>query len=437
MTWLTALPVIQKQHLSIHATAIFKSLTVAALTLGVGAGAAFAAPAVSTTPSPDYTVYVTNQADNTISVIDSATRKVVDTFHLKAASKDKLAAMAHDGTLHAAHVMTANDPVMDVQMMTDFGPHHVARSPEWCGGRFDAMRGGVSTKPCPGPYWLYTSNIVDGSVSFIDSETGHGVKTIDTGERTHGVTLSPDGRTVWVANKGDAVGVVDVDGKSPATLIPTPFNSNWVLFSEDGKHAYVNGKACSEFTGPNGHGGKTCTYHVGIIDVASRKLLEVLTAEKGVKNEPVPAGATQVYSLENDHHYISVVRHNGKDTVRFSEIEYYSHGAIPSPDGKQVFVTTPGENMVTVVDAQSGAIIKKIKVSENPHIPAVSPDGKYVWVVCRGANTVDIIDTRTLAVVASVPVGERPHGITISPGSASASLVVRPEPPAILTLAAD
>lgn len=351
----------------------------------------------------NYKVYVTNQADNSLSVIDGTTRKITKLIRLNADT-------ARRDPGHGDHT---SDPVMDHQMMTDYGPHHVTVSREWCGGRHDALRGGMSNLPCgQGPRWLFTSNIVSGSVSVIDEETGNTKWVIPSGSQTHGLILTPDQRQLWVANKGRSVGVIDLTTRA-VQQIDVPFSTTWVMFSKDQGTAYVNGKSCEGGDGENET--KNCTYRVAEIDVAERKLGKIVEATKGGATSPAEPGAEQEFALENDHHIVSIVHGKDGDRIRLSEIDTYAHGVVKSRDGQHAYVTVPKENHVVVVDTSSGAILTKISVSDNPHIPAISPDGRYVWVVCRKANVVDIIDTVTWKKVDQVPVGKRPHGIAIEP----------------------
>lgn len=389
-----------------------------ALMLFISATALIAAHAAPTrAEDKPFVVYVTNQADNTISVIDGKTRIVTATHALNPAPAQiggDHGSAGHSMPDKAAPHAMPMDPIMDANMMNDYGPHHVAFSKEWCGGSVDLLRGGVSTAPCPGPRWLFTSNIVAGSVSAIDLATGKSAYVFRAGTKSHGIALTPDQREIWVANKGGTVGVIDLATRTLAAEIEVPFNSTWTLFSRDGKTAYVNGKRCAERQPGVHYTGDDCTYSVAVIDVPTRRITSVMALPKGTKAKPVAAGATQDYARENDHHIVSLVRTGATEQIRAVEIDTYAHGAIASLDGKHIFVTVPSHNHVAVVDARTGVLLKKIPVGENPHIASISPDGSEVWVVCRKADKVDIISTASLSVIASVPVGLRPHGIIIA-----------------------
>jgi len=61
---------------------------------------------------------------------------------------------------------------------------------------------------------------------------------------THGLTLSPDGRKLWVTSLGDdRMYVYDVAAKKVTGWVPTGKCPNWIAFSPDGKYAAVSNSA--------------------------------------------------------------------------------------------------------------------------------------------------------------------------------------------------
>ncbi len=61
---------------------------------------------------------------------------------------------------------------------------------------------------------------------------------------THGLTLSPDGRKLWVTSLGDdRMYIYDVDAKKISGSVQTGKCPNWIAFSPDGKYAAVSNSA--------------------------------------------------------------------------------------------------------------------------------------------------------------------------------------------------
>ncbi len=117
---------------------------------------------------------------------------------------------------------------------------------------------------------LYVSQDLQDAVSVIDTATNAVIEQIDarapagvipagpryTGTAPNSVTLSPDGRTLYVTNGGaNSVAIIGVSGAGPhsvAALVPTGWFPQSVTLSADGTQLYiVNGKSDQ---GPNpGH----------------------------------------------------------------------------------------------------------------------------------------------------------------------------------------
>lgn len=97
---------------------------------------------VVASPALAYTVYITNHGDDSISIIDGQTKQVLDTVKL-----------------------------------SQTNPHLAVLSPD-------------------GKY-LYTANVGSASVSIFDTAQKKEVGVIPTDKGCHGVTLAPDGKTLW------------------------------------------------------------------------------------------------------------------------------------------------------------------------------------------------------------------------------------------------
>ena len=93
-----------------------------------------------------------------------------------------------------------------------------------------------------------------------------------------------------------------------------------------------------------------------------------------------------------------------------------------TPDGDFVYVGSKGTNTITVVDARSRAISTQLRDERfsAPHGSAVSADGRYVFITQSATDadpgsphghTVAVIDTSTQELVRLIPVGQGPTGI--------------------------
>jgi YVTN family beta-propeller protein len=72
-------------------------------------------------------------------------------------------------------------------------------------------------------------------------------------------------------------------------------------------------------------------------------------------------------------------------------------------------------NVVSVIDIATNAVIATIPVGAGPIGIAITPDGTRAYVTNEDSNTVSVIDTATNTVVATITVGVHPVAVAITP----------------------
>ena len=82
--------------------------------------------------------------------------------------------------------------------------------------------------------------------------------------------------------------------------------------------------------------------------------------------------------------------------------------------GAKVYVTNESSGTVSVIDVARNSVIATVPVGVRPAGLDVDAYGREVWVANEGSNTVSVISVATNAVVETVPVGIAPHGIAFS-----------------------
>jgi len=91
--------------------------------------------------------------------------------------------------------------------------------------------------------------------------------------------------------------------------------------------------------------------------------------------------------------------------------------AVPSPDGKLVYVADHTADCVAVIDPAAGKKTAEWKAAGGPVALALSADGKTLYVTLQKANAVAALDTGSGKEVKRIPVGFRPAGVAIAPKS--------------------
>jgi YVTN family beta-propeller protein len=335
----------------------------AALALAVGLGA------TPTEAAPF--AYVANQGSNNVSVIDTATNKVVTTIGV------------------------------------GFGPEAIAVTPD---GNHAYVVGGGG---------FGSSGISSGTVSVIDTATNTVVAMVPVGAIPRGVAVTPDGTHAYVASWffSPSVSVIDTATNTVVATVPlSNINPIAVAVTPNGKYAYVAG-------GVSGHPPTAApTPTVFVIDTASNTVVAEVTV--GEVNNPYVVISTGV-AITPDGKQVYVTNSFPLDTV--SVIDTASNtvvatvpvggnpgGVAVTPDGTRAYVT--GSNTVSVIATAADTVVASVPVAGYSSGVAVTPGGKQVYVTNSfPVDTVSVIDTASNTVVATVPVGDDPGGVGIIP----------------------
>jgi len=91
------------------------------------------------------------------------------------------------------------------------------------------------------------------------------------------------------------------------------------------------------------------------------------------------------------------------------------YAALPSADGKAVYVTDQTADCVAVIDPAAGKKTAEWKVAGGPTCMALSADGKTLFVTLQHANAVAALATDSGKETKRVSVGFRPAGIALAP----------------------
>jgi YVTN family beta-propeller protein len=286
--------------------------------------------------------FVPNQKSGSISVIDTATDKVVRTLKAEGQLGDRLQAIdanARGTTLYvvdAGHeqlvaIDIAGDRVRQkvaigadaegVRLAPDErllavcaeGQHQVllvdassfaisaripvqGRNPEHCEFTLDGKQ-------------LVTSNEGSDNLDVIDLATRTSVATIASSGHPRGAGFVPRTKDLYVAQESaNGVDVIDFAARKKVASIPTAERAAGVSVSHDGKRVYV----------ANGSGS------VSVVDVASRKVIKQIAVGKRPWNMAL------------------------------------------TPDGKKLYVANGRSNSVSVIDTATLKVVAEIAVGELP-----------------------------------------------------------------------
>jgi YVTN family beta-propeller protein len=294
-------------------------------------------------------VYVTNSLGDDITVIDLASRKVIDDIHV-GKGVHGICAPA-DGrriftTIESEHnlkiIDTATDKIVNTIALTG--------RPNQCATTTDGHYVGVPIRD-------------HNSIDIVDTELNKVVKVLPVSTPHNSYNASSNDRMFVSSMGGHTINLIDLKTMSyiekvPVGGIPRPY-----AVSRDGRILY------SALTDLHGF---------IIASVSDRKLIERVELPEAPPSSCILEPRTP------------------------------THGLALTPDDKKLWVTSLGDGGVYVYDVATKRLSNEIHTGKCPNWITISPDGNYVAVSNSASDDCSIIDANTRREVARVKVGKGP-----------------------------
>jgi PQQ-dependent catabolism-associated beta-propeller protein len=305
------------------------------------------------TPAFGFSVYVSNERDNTVSVVDSTTMEVVDT--IKVGQRPRGITISHDGSL--VYLCASDDDT--IQILDTATREIVGTLPSGPDPELFVLS--------PDGRTLYVANEDDNLVTVIDLERRAVVTEIPVGVEPEGMGVSPDGKVlVNTSETTNMAHFIDTATHQITDSVPVDARPRFAEFTSDGSEVWVS----SEIGGT-----------VSVIDAATRKLKRKIGFEvPGLRAEAIqPVG------------------------IRITA------------DGRKAYVALGPANRVAVVDAQAYTVEDYLLVGQRVWQLDFTPDQKFVISTNGLSNDITFIEVATNKPVRSVTVGALPWGVVVSP----------------------
>jgi len=308
---------------------------------------------------------------------------------------------------------------------------------------------------------IYVPHVRSGDVYVIDAATFQVIDKFKVGPNPQHVIPSWDLKTLWVAasSEGGQMGrLTPIDPTTGKPGEPVRLRDAYnMYYTPDGKSAIVVAEALKQLDfrdaktmelqhtigTPNCPGINhadfaidgsyvifTCEFSGGLIkiDLGSGRSVGFLKLSKGGMPQDIRISPDGKAFFVADMHADGIFVIDGETfkEIGFIDTGVGTHGLYPSRDGKKLYVTNRGSNMVggppkgkgsiAVVDFATRTVEKiwPIPGGGSPDMGNVSADGKMLWLSGRFDNVVYAIDTTT-GEVKIIPVGREPHGLTVWP----------------------
>ena len=300
---------------------------------------------------------------------------------------------------------------------------------------------GVASAQAANP--LFVLNSLDANVSVIDPVSWKVTKRISTGKEPHHIYMTPDEKSVIVANAGgDSLTFIDPRTAEVQRVVRGTMDPYQLRFSPDMKwfvtvanrlnHIDIYRWDGKELTLakriPSGKtpshiwiDSKSTTAYASMQD--SDELVAVdlntQTLKWRVKTGPLPA---DVFGTPDDKYLlVGMTGGNHVEVYDVSGPQAKLHKTIPTGegahafralgDGRHVFLGNRVANTVNKIDYTTLESVAQFPAPGGPDCMEVSADGKLLFVSSRWIKKVSVIDIATGKLVRQIPVGKSPHGI--------------------------
>jgi YVTN family beta-propeller protein len=260
---------------------------------------------------------------------------------------------------------------------------------------------------------LYFSSERDIMLEVVDTKTLQVTKKIPLTGRPNNITISNDGRRVYVAiavQPGN-VDVIDAESLTKVKTIPTEGALHNIYMTPDGKYVVA---------------GSVAGRKVTVIDAKTETPVWSIGFEDGVRPVALDGTATtptkRMYVQVSNFHGIVVVdfdQHKEIRRITMPEVPVAernpgplnaapAHGLGVSPDGKTIWSCSRLNGHVYAYSLPDLNLVGDIKTGKDPDWLTFTPDSKFVYVANAGSDFVSAIYAASKKEVARIPVGKEP-----------------------------
>ena len=260
---------------------------------------------------------------------------------------------------------------------------------------------------------FFISNEADKTLDVVDAKTLKIVKKIELTAHPNNVSISKDGKRVYVAIAA-APGAVDVIDTTTLTRVKS-------IRTEGGIH--------NTYVTPDGKfvvAGSIPGRKINVIDQKTEEIVWTLPTEEGVRPmafETNADGSTRrmFVELSNFNGFVTVdfATHKVVDKIAVPEAPAGekvteglqgspAHGLAITPDGRELAVLSKMNTRVYFYSLPDLKLAGNVKVGHHPDWLTFTPDGKRLYVANAGSNSVSVVDVTARKELMQIPVGQVP-----------------------------
>jgi YVTN family beta-propeller protein len=301
---------------------------------------------------------------------------------------------------------------------------------------------------------IIQTNSAGDNVSIIDPVTNKVVGEIRGIEVNHGAAAAPDGSRYYISNEGNStLDIADAKTFKVTKSIPLTGHPNNISISKDGRRVYVSiavapgavdvidttsqekvksipvkGAVHNTYVTPDGKyvvSGSIQSKTITVIDQKTEEPAWSLTMDLGIRPMAFstnPDGSTKWIFVQlsafNGFAVVDFATRKEINRIKLPDLPAgkapfmvggnESHGMAVTSDGKTLVVNSRLNSSLYSYSLPDLKLLGTAEVGKSPDWVTLTPDGKTAYVACAASNFVDVIDIKSMKEVTRIPVGEVP-----------------------------
>ncbi|MCW2653110.1 MAG: hypothetical protein JWR32_4086 [Mycobacterium sp.] len=253
---------------------------------------------------------------------------------------------------------------------------------------------------------LYVTDY-DGSLTIINTADNTASSVVNSPSTAE--VVSPDGKYIYSAHhpmlgEGDSswISVIDADGTKVA-MVPVDSYAADLDVSPDGSRLYVVTRERSSYY-------QYCSGSVSVIDTDAHTVVDTIEVPVSPSTVTVSPDGSGLYVTHYDTNAVSSIDLARQCATSVSPVDAPLSAAV-RPDGTQLYVTCL--DALVVVDTVTN-LAESVRAGDLPRRLQFSGDGKRAYITDFGHHAVSVIDTISNAVLDTIDVGGDPEAVALS-----------------------
>jgi YVTN family beta-propeller protein len=133
---------------------------------------------------------------------------------------------------------------------------------------------------------------------------------------------------------------------------------------------------------------------------------------RGAEGFDVSPNGKEIWAANAQDGTVSIIDVAGKKVVQTLAADVRGANRLKfTPDGKLALISTLGGPDLTVIDAATRSVVKRVKIGRGAAGIQMQPDGSRAYVACTPDDYVVIIDLKSLEVSGHIQAGKQPDGL--------------------------